>query len=87
MKESTISSIVKKNFPTDPSLTQKYAMNHDENLTMRVDLEQILEDVKIGPEPVIAMEIVINHIVNVVNSTMDMETCCNENGCDDGGKD
>ena len=65
-------------------------MNHDENLTMRVDLEQILEDVKIGPEPVIAMEIVINHIVNVVNvvnSTQDMETCCNENGCDDGGKD
>ena len=63
-------------------------MNHDENLTMRVDLEQILEDVKIGPEPVIAMEIVMNHIENVVNSTstLDMETCCNENGCDDGGR-
>ena len=60
-------------------------MNHDENLTMRVDLEQILEDVKIGPEPVIAMEIVMNHIENVVNSTQDLETCCNEDGCDDGG--
>ena len=53
------------------------------NLTMRIDLEQIMEDVKVGPDPQLALEKVIQHIEAVSSNYTSNFTADNRITCYD----